>query len=285
MKFLNKILGFAAARAILGFAIVFLLWLLIASTPWSLQKPQSLWLAHPYVVLGHLSEVFFGAGSEASPEEVALVEEARKSVIGSVKRIICSFALVFLIGLPIGLLFGQASTAFRIAHGPLELWRAIPPIATLPICFFIFDQVGESSLFGLVSPDDKARILSVLFGCVPILVIQVADTVRSIPEERRAFAEQAQATFYFRLRWLLIYELLPTIFVSLRTVLSFSVIIIVAGEMAWAPQYGIGARLMSARFAEDPLPASYAFAIIAGAIAYFGSVILHWSERKIVTWK
>lgn len=285
MRYLNRIIRSPRFRTTAGFFIVVVIWFAIASTSWAKANPQNLWIAHPSDVFSYISNLVIGFKSHDSGQDVGYVDEARRSVLESAKRIALSFLLVFVVGTPVGLLFGQAAQAFRVAQGPLELWRAVPPIAVLPVCFFIFDPVGDSSLFGLVNPDDKARILSVLFGCVPILVIQIADTVRSIPEERRAFATQNQASLYFRVRWLLLFELIQSIFISLRTVLAFTVIIIVAGEMAWSPQFGIGAKLINARFAEDPLPASYAFSIIAGMIAYTGNITLHALERAFVTWK
>jgi ABC-type nitrate/sulfonate/bicarbonate transport system permease component len=140
-------------------------------------------------------------------------------------------------------------------------------------------------LWGLVTTDDQARIASVVFGCLPILVFQVADAIRNIPIERRDFANQIQASFFFKIRWLLVFELMPPIFVSLRTVVSFSIIIIVAGEMAWGAGNGLGDRIIWTRNAENGLPASYAFAIITGGIGYLVNACLRWVEQRVITWK
>ena len=229
-----------------------------------------MWLAHPRDVFAKL---------------LHLDSYEWASVSASVLRILPGFCIVFLVGIPAGLALGYFIGIYRMLEGPLDFWRSIPPIAVLPVCFFLFQDTGQPWLFGLLKTGDQARIASVIFGCLPILVFQVADTMRNIPIERRDFANQIQASTWFKTRWLLFYELMPTMFLSLRTVISFSVIIIVAGEMAWGAGKGLGDRIAWTRTAETGLAASYAFALIAGAIGYAVNVLLRWLEDRAIHWK
>lgn len=267
---LGKKIVASLAPALLGFGLVLLCWWLLAETDWAQRKPQIMWLAHPRDVFAKM---------------LHFDSYERASIGASVLRILPGFFMVFLVGIPAGLVLGYFTGVYRTLEGPLDFWRSIPPIAVLPICFFLFQDTGEPWLFGLLKTGDQARIASVVFGCLPILVFQVADTMRNIPIERRDFAIQIQASAWFKFRRLLLYELMPAMFLSLRTVISFSVIIIVAGEMAWGAGKGLGDRIVWTRSAETGLPASYAFALIAGVIGYAVNVLLRWMEKRAVHWK
>lgn len=260
----------AFGPAILGFGLVLFFWWLIAESAWGQTKPQTLWLAHPRDVFSSLFN---------------LPVEGWLSAWASVCRIVTGIILVFAIGIPVGLTLGYATSVYHVFESPLDFWRSIPPLAVLPICFFLFPETGQPWLFGLLGTGDQARVASVVFGCVPILVFLVADAVRSIPAERRDFANQIQASVWFKIRWLLLYELMPMTFTSFRTVVSFSVIIIVAGEMAWGAGHGLGDRINETRNAENGLPASYVYAIIAGLIGYSANLLLRWLERRVIHWK
>jgi ABC-type nitrate/sulfonate/bicarbonate transport system permease component len=229
-----------------------------------------MWLAHPRDVIWSAAHLSNSSG---------------QSILASMLRIGPGLIVVFAVGVPLGLILGYMTSVYRVLEGPLDFWRSIPPLAVLPICFFLFADTGDPWLLGLLKTGDQARIASVVFGCLPILVFQVADAVRSIPVERRDFATQMEASLWFRTRWLLAYELMPIMFLSMRTVVSFSVVIIVAGEMTWGAGSGLGDRINETRYAENGLPASYVFAIAAGLIGYSVNLLIRWLESQAIRWK
>jgi len=115
-------------------------------------------------------------------------------------------------------------------------------------------------------------------------MFQVADAFRDISVERRDFAYQIGATFLFKQRWLYVYELMPAIFIGLRTVLSLSIIITVASEMAWGAGKGLGDRINGTRYDYD-VPGSYAYALVAGVTGYGLNLLLRWAERYLIDWR
>jgi NitT/TauT family transport system permease protein len=242
--------------AVVGFGLLVLVWWFVADVEWAKAKPQNLWVAHPREVaarLAHLSKTDW------------------ESAWATIGRILPGFFLVFFAGVPLGLAFGYLSKVYSFLQGPIDFWRSIPPLAVLPVCFFVFPE-GE-----------KSRISLIVFGCLPILIMQVADAFRGIPLGRREFADQIGATFWFKQRSLYLYELLPSIFTGLRMVVSFSVVIAVASEMAWGAGKGLGDRINGARFDYD-VPGTYVFALLSGAIGYGANLFLRWAERLFV-WK
>src|ERR1700722_19225431 len=88
----------------LGFGIVLLCWWLLADTEWASRKPQIMWLAHPRDVLAklfHLSSYDWD------------------SIVATTLRIIPGFFLVFLFGIPAGLILGYLTDIYRVAEGTL----------------------------------------------------------------------------------------------------------------------------------------------------------------------
>jgi NitT/TauT family transport system permease protein len=255
---------------VLGFSALLLFWWLVTKTIWATEKPQTLWLAHPRDVLSNLYN---------------LPPEGWRSIGFSTLRVLTGLGLVFVFAIPAGVLLGHAVRCFQLLEGPLDFWRSIPPIAVLPIAFWFLPDTGEPWMGGLLMTGDRARIACIFFGCFPIVVFQLADTIRSIPIDRLDFATQIGASGWFKIRWLLFYELLPTAFRSLRTVASLSIVIVVACEMAWGAGMGIGDRISGSRYSENGLPVSYAYAMVAGILGYSINVFLRYVESRTIWWK
>jgi NitT/TauT family transport system permease protein len=246
-----------------GFGLMLLFWWFIADTTWAITAPQNLWIAHPREVAIRL---------------LNFTKDDWASLGATVYRTSWGFLIVVVAGIPLGLGCGYLSRLYQFLEGPIDFWRSIPPLAVLPIFFFVYkNQLPQQQ-------DSKARISLIVFGCLPIVIMQVADAFRNIPIERRDYAAQIGATLWFRQRWLYVYELMPTIFASLRTVVSFSIIIAVASEMAWGAEKGLGNRISEMRTSYD-IPGSYVFALLSGVIGYGANILLRWLERYFIHWQ
>jgi len=243
-------------RPALGFLLVFAFWWILATSAWADMPPRTLWLADPVDVIKRIA---------------SFSTEEWQSVLATLQRIGIGFCLVLILGVPIGLALGYSARVYRIFAGPVDFWRSIPPIAVLPLFFFVFPK------------GDWARISLVVFGCLPILFTQIADAFASIPTERRELLDQGGASLLFKQRWLYLYELLPAVFTGARIVISFSVIIVVASEMAWGAGIGLGDRINNTRFAYDTA-GGYAFALVAGTFGFFVNTLIRMLERKIFFW-
>jgi NitT/TauT family transport system permease protein len=245
-------------KILVGFVVVIALWWMLAETEWAKTSPRIAWLAHPIPVAVALTKI--------------LTSQLRH-IGATMVRVIEATVLVLSTGILCGVLLGYLSLVYPFFEGVLDFWRSIPPIVVLPVLFFIQPE------------GDWARIALVFFGCVPILLMQIAESVRSIPSERRDFAQQIGASVIFKVRRILWYELLPHLFISVRTVVSFAVIIIVVSEMVRGAGSGIGDQINSYMFSDVGTPFVYAYAIITGFLGFFFNLLVRWTENRVVNWR
>ena len=245
-------------KILIGFVVVIVLWWMIAETGWAKASPRTAWLAHPTQVASSLTNI---------------LKSQLHHIGATMMRVIEATVLVLSAGIACGILLGYLTLGYPFVEGVLDFWRSIPPIVVLPVLFFIQPE------------GDWARIALVFFGCFPILVMQIAESVRSIPAERRDFAQQIGAGVVFKVRRILWFELLPHLFISVRTVVSFGVIIIVVSEMVRGAGSGIGDQINSYMFSDVGTPFVYAYAIITGFIGFFFNLLARWAESRAVSWR
>lgn len=245
-------------KIVIGFVVVIALWWLLAETGWAKASPRTAWLAHPMPVAISLTKILSGQLHHIGATMVRVIEAT---------------VLVLAVGIFCGILLGYLNWGYPFFEGVLDFWRSIPPIVVLPVLFFIQPE------------GDWARIALVFFGCFPILVVQIAESVQSIPSERRDFAQQIGASMIFKVRRILWYELLPQLFISVRTVVSFGVIIIVVSEMVRGAGSGIGDQINSYMFSDVGTPFVYAYAIITGFLGFFFNLVARWAENRAGSWR
>lgn len=272
------------ALPIIGFVTFLLVWWAVASTAWAETPPRHQWIAHPRGVIEKLGRIAFADVEDLDKGDARILQSERKALSATIKRIGISVVCVVVLGLFIGFPMGLWTNGYLFVRGVLDACRSIPPIALLPIAVWMFPREHGPWMFGLLKIDDQMRIALVVFGCVPIMVSHIADAIGSSGKERLEYARQLGASRRFILRRILFYEVLPAVFVSVRTVVSFAVIIVIACEMAWGPQFGLGVQLQSAMTNGDAIATVYCYAGIAGGIGYFANQALRWLEGRVVTW-
>jgi NitT/TauT family transport system permease protein len=237
-------------------------WWALATSAWSQSPPQTLWLAKPLDVATEL--------------KIILRDKTHLSSISrTVIRVVKSSAVVLLIGVPLGLILGYLRALYGSMRWLIDFFRSIPPIVVLPMFFFVWGPEG-----------DAARVALAAFGCVPILVMHMAESVRAIPDELRLYVRQIGGSPFFVVRHVLFYEMLPHLFVGIQTIVSFSVIVIVVSEMVWGGGLGggIGDQIMFYKN-EYNVPGVYAYAILLGALGYTFNVIVDGLRVRVISWR
>ena len=131
---------------------------------------------------------------------------------------------------------GYYGNAFQYVRRIFNFFSAVPPVILFPILYYqIFNN--EESL---------SRTICVCFGCIPILVTNVADHISTKSKERIEAAELFGASNIFILKNIIFYELLSSIFSATKTAVSFCIIIVIATELL-AQGNGIGAKIIHLR--------------------------------------
>src|ERR1700687_4845744 len=109
----------------------------------------------------------------------------RATAVRAIEGVVLSLA----IGLPTELLLSYYRKAFDFLDWGIELIRAIPPAVVLPLFFFASSQGGADN--------DSAPLRLVCFGCLPILLMQITETARKVPNERLEFTKLIGANSIF----------------------------------------------------------------------------------------
>lgn len=244
-------------KIIIGFFGLFLFWGSLSQLEYLQTPPQIAWFASPFSVYYGIKEVIFNE---------------YWNLVYTLLRVIVSIVIVLIPGLLTGLLLGYFKNFYEFCESILDFWRSIPPIVVIPIFFFV-NPNGEAS-----------RVALVVFGCFPIIVLQIADRIEKISTERLDFAEHIGASLFFKIRNILIYEVLPSVFINVRTAVSLSFIIIVVTEIVYSPAFGVGHGINESRYAENGRDVTYAYAIIIGGLGFGFNLITRWIEDTYFNW-
>jgi len=156
---------------------------------------------------------------------------ARKSlgldIVVSVFRVAVGFAGAVAIGVPVGLLMGRIDVVFNAIDPLLQFGRPIPPLAYIPLLIVWFG-IGE-----------LPKILLILVGTLPVIIINTILGVRSTPPQRVRVAQCLGATPYQIFSYVIFPSALPAIFTAMKVGIGFAWTYLVAAELV-AADSGLG---------------------------------------------
>lgn len=156
-------------------------------------------------------------------------------VAASMMRLVIAFAVAVVIGVPLGLAMG-AKRAIRELVGPwIELYRPVPSLAYMSL-LVIWLGVGDS-----------ARVVLLVLGGLPAVVIGTAQAVGSIRTERIQGARSLGIERLSMFRMIILPSCLPDILTSLRIASSGIFTTLIAAEMIGA-NLGLGSMLLAASY-------------------------------------
>ena len=145
----------------------------------------------------------------------------------SVFRVGVGFAGAVAIGVPLGLLMGRNELIFNAIDPLLQFGRPIPPLAYIPLLIVWFG-IGE-----------LPKILLILVGTVPVIIINTIYGVRSTPPQRIRVA-QCFGARPFQIFWYVVFpSALPAIFTAMKVGIGFAWTYLVAAELV-AADSGLG---------------------------------------------
>jgi sulfonate transport system permease protein len=220
-----------------------------------------------------VNPLFLPPPHEVVLELVRLLQtfEVWKDIGASLWRIIASFLIAAVLGIPIGLMMGyyrKANLAFELV---VDFFRSLPALAIFPLLMFFFG-IG-----------DAAKIATAVFSCSLIIVVNSIYGVTGSKKTRQIVAFLMDANRREVFRKVIIMDALPQIFVGMRTSLSLAVVVIVVTEMFIGTNWGIGHRIFDAQLTYR-VPEMYASIIVAGLIGYGLNKTFVGIERTLVHW-
>lgn len=189
----------------------------------------------------------------------------------SALRVAIGFAGAVVIGVPLGLLMARVSLIFRIIDPFLQFIRPVPPLAYIPLLVVWFG-IGE-----------LPKIVLILVGTVPVIIIGTISGVKATPPLRLAVARTLGASESQIFRYVILPSALPEIFTSARVGIGVSWSCLVAAELIAADQ-GLGWLV---QYAGQALQVAVVIAgiIIIGILGYVMELIIRLVENRTVPWR
>jgi ABC-type nitrate/sulfonate/bicarbonate transport system permease component len=212
-------------------------------------------------ILGVLPDTWISGGSQS---------RLLTDVAPSLARLLVGYSLAALLGIVAGLLIGSSPTLRALAEPVLEVFRAIPPPATVPL------------LVALAGIDNLMKVLVIVFGCVwPILLNTVAG-VRAVDPVLADTSRSYGITGLASVRFLVLRSASPQIITGMRQALSIGVILMVISEM-FAATNGLGFAVVQFQrtFA---VPEMWTGIIVLGLLGVCLSLAFQTVERRVLGW-
>jgi ABC-type nitrate/sulfonate/bicarbonate transport system permease component len=198
--------------------------------------------------------------------QLFLTGEAVDNVLPSIGRILAGWAIGGAIGIVVGLLLGRSRVWLDYTRPLINLLRALPAPALLPVFLVLFDLGTPVQLativFGVVWP----VLLNTIQGAQAVDPVQI-DTAKAFG--RRSFVVVLPAA-------------LPKICAGLRIALSLSLVLMVISELVGATN-GIGYQLQVASHSFD-MPATWAWIALLGLLGNALNAAFLAVERRALSW-
>lgn len=209
----------------------------------------------------------------ASPAEVWAVlfhgqgmEQLRGSIWQhagrTIARALIGWGWSLLVGTACGLVLGLSTRAQEFFDPAIEFIRATPPVLALPVLAVAFDYT------------DGSYIATIVFGCVPAMMIAASSGMRSVSAPLREMLWLYQVPLRRRII-ASVTESMPALLLGARITLSFAIIIATVTEMVITPRSGLSIGAL-ARDAESRFntPVFYAAVVIIGAFGFVSNYLL-----------
>lgn len=189
----------------------------------------------------------------------------------SALRILVGFLAAVIIGVPLGLLMGRSQVVFQIIDPFLQFIRPVPPLAYIPLLVV---------WFGI---NELPKIILILIGTLPIIIISTVSGVRSTPVQRIRVAQCLGATPLQLFRYTILPSALPEIFTGMRIGIGIAWSCLVAAEFI-AADAGLGYLV---QYAGNQLQVGIIFVgiIAIGLLGYAMELVIRGIERIAVPWK
>lgn len=194
-----------------------------------------------------------------------------QDIVISAARIAVGFFGAVVVGVPVGLLMASSKVIFKAIDPILQFVRPVPPLAYIPLMVVWFG-IGELS-----------KVMVILLGTIPVIIINAVSGVRSIPRQRIQVAECFGASRYQIFRYVILPSALPEIFTGMRVGIGVAWTCLVAAEII-AATAGLGWLVQEAGQA---LNVSIIFVgiVAIGILGYLMELIIRAIERVAVPWK
>ncbi len=189
----------------------------------------------------------------------------------SVARVGVGFLAAVAIGVPLGILMGWNDVIFKIIDPFMQFIRPVPPLAYIPL-LVVWLGIGE-----------VPKVVLILIGTLPVIIISTVSGVRSTPIQRIRVAQCLGANPFQLFFYTILPSALPEIFTGMRVGIGIAWSCLVAAELI-AASAGLGWLV---EYAGQNLQVGVIFVgiIAIGLSGYLMELIIRGLESVVVPWK
>lgn len=191
-------------------------------------------------------------------------------ILPSLGNLVLSYAIAVALGVAAGALLGLNRTASALLDPVIHFWRAIPPVALVPIIVALFG-------FG-----NETRVLSITIAAVFPTLIATVDGLHAIEPLVKDMARVYQLTPWERIRDVYLPAAAPRIASGMQVSLQTAFVVMIASEMLGSTT-GIGAKTLLAQqsFATADM---WAGIVLLGIIGFAANAAFEAVQRRALRW-
>lgn len=189
----------------------------------------------------------------------------------SIARVGVGFLAAVVIGVPVGILMGWNDVIFEIIDPFIQFIRPVPPLAYIPL-LVVWLGIGE-----------VPKVVLILIGTLPVILISTVSGVRSTPVQRIRVAQCLGANPFQLFFYTVLPSALPEIFTGMRVGIGIAWSCLVAAELI-AATAGLGWLV---EYAGQNLQVGIIFVgiIVIGLSGYLMELVIRAVEKVVVPWK
>ena len=191
-------------------------------------------------------------------------------VLPSIARLAIGYAGAVALGVGLGVPLGASPRLRALFEPALELVRAIPPPALVPVFML---------LFGIGTP---MKLLVIISGAVWPVLLNTVEGVRAIDEVLADTCRCYGITGARRLRVLVLRAASPQIITGMRQALSIAIILMVISEM-FASSSGLGYAIVDFQRGFS-IPEMWSGILLLGLLGFGLSLVFRWFEARALRW-
>ncbi|WP_411035906.1 ABC transporter permease [Shinella sp. BYT-45] len=188
----------------------------------------------------------------------------------SLQRSGIAFAAAVLIGIPLGLVMGQARIVEQALDPLLQFFRQTSALALYPV-FILLLGLGETSKVFVI-------FWATLFPILLATIGGVKEVDTKLIEMARTYGASRLTIF----RRVVLPASVPAIFVGLRLSATTALLLLIAAEMIGANK-GIGFQVMNAQY-NFQIPLMFAAILLLALLGLVANAVLVLLQRKLCRW-
>ena len=203
-------------------------------------------------------------------QQLWLWDKFASDIVPSLFNLVVGYAISVVLGIALGVILGANRYLAWLADPLITFWRAIPPVALVPI--FI-------SLFGF---GNETRIVSITLAALFPTLLATIDGMRGIDPVLADVGRVFNIPMRAQLLSLRLRAASPMVFAGMQVGLQFAFVVMIASEMMGV-SIGIGAVTLQSQqtFRSADM---WAGILLLGIIGYLANLVFNWGRRRALAW-